>query len=521
MSRPACVFRRNLLTLSSAAATCVLIVLAGSAAARTSPATIAPASFKPVACSEMTAHTAGVAGAADSVPGLEDARCAYLTVPEDRRRPASDRRIRLAVAIVPAVSPKPVADPLVFLAGGPGSSAMGQAQSLIEAGVNRDRDLILMEQRGALFSQPQLICSESASFVTRRVGLVYDALSTGRRQVAATRACRRRFAARGIDLGAYNTTENAADFAELRQALGIQQWNLFGVSYGTDLALTLMREHPAGIRTVTLDSVVPPQSIGPAVFWPSAREGFDNLFAACASQSRCRHGHPHLRRTFNGLVRKLESHPLTTRIRLEPGTAATKVVMDGGALADWLVLMALGPDVYVEVPSWIDQLAAGHPQNVAASWARLSQQPGNGLQYGVVCGEWVPYQPESEMLERSHRAFPSYPDSVLAQAPQIPFSYEECGAWNVPKAPAAQRQVTRSNIPTLLLSGTFDAVTPPSQARVAARTLSSSSVVSILGVGHGAQLRSPCANQVLASFLSTPGAPNTSCVAGLRPPTFR
>jgi pimeloyl-ACP methyl ester carboxylesterase len=183
--------------------------------------------------------------------------------------------------------------------------------------------------------------------------------------------------------------------------------------------------------------------------------------------------------------------------------------------------MALGPPNYPKVPNWIDQLAAGRPKNIAATWASLSQQPTNGLQYGVVCSEWVPYEPKSKLLEKGRKAFPRYPDSVLAQAPQVPFGFEDCRIWNVPKAPAAQRAVTRSAIPALLLSGTFDAVTPPRPARIAARTLPNSTVANIPGVGHDPVGKSGCAARVLRSFLSTPTAPNTGCVARLKPPRFR
>jgi pimeloyl-ACP methyl ester carboxylesterase len=513
--------RRVLFALSVVAAMCAVVPLAGSAAARSPGQKAAPGTFEPVACSEVKVNVGGRVYTVDSFPALKTARCGYLVVPENRSRPTG-RTIRLAVAIVPPMSQTPAPDPVVPLSGGPGGSAISDGPGLIKAGLNRDRELILMDQRGSLgFSKPRLSCPESARFVARRVGLVYDAASTGRRQAAAVRACHRRLVGRGIDLGAYNTTESAADFADLRAALGFQRWNLYGLSYGTDLALTLMREHPDGIRSVTLDSVVPPHSVTLGGFWDNARRGFNNLFAACAAQRRCHRRHPQLRRTFTRLVRKLESHPLTTRVRPTPDAPRVKVVLDGGALTNWLVLMALGPPNYPKVPNWIDQLAAGHPRHISASWASLSQQPGNGLQYGVECSEWVPYQPKSKLLEKGRRAFPRYPDSVLAQAPQVPFAFKDCGVWNVAKAPPAQRAVTRSTIPTLLLSGSFDAVTPPWTAQIAARTLPNSTVTTIPGVGHDAVAKSPCAQRVLVSFLSTPSAPNTSCVARLMPPTLR
>lgn len=478
-----------------------------------------PGTFEPVACSEVKVHVGGRVIAVDSIPDLKVARCGYLVVPENRGRPTG-RIIRLAVAIVPPVSPTPAPDPVAYLAGGPGGSAIASAPELIDAGLNRDRELVLMDQRGATFSNP-LYCAKSVRFVARRVGLVYDAASTGRRQAAATRACHRRLVERGTDLGAYNTTESAADLADLRAALGISDWNVYGVSYGTDLALTFMREHPEGIRSVTLASVVPPHVVSLGRFWDNARRGFNNLFRACAAQRRCDRRHPKLGRTFTRLVRRLEAEPVTTRVRPTPDAPRVKVVLDGGALANWLVAMALGPPSYPKVPNWIDQLAAGRPRNLAASWAALSQQPGNGLQYGVECSEWVPYEPKSKLLKKGRRAFPRYPDSVLAQAPQVPFAFEDCRIWDVPKAPAAQRAVTRSAIPTLLLSGTFDAVTPPRPARIAARTLPHSTIANIPGVGHDPVAKSGCAARVLASFLSTPGAPDTGCVAGLSPPSLR
>ena len=113
-------------------------------------------------------------------------------------------------------------------------------------------------------------------------------------------------------------------------------------------------------------------SSAPGQFWDNARRGFNNLFSTCAAQQRCHGRHPKLRQTFTSQVRKLESHPLTTRVRPMPDAPRVKVVLDGGALVNWLALMALGPAKYTKVPNWIDQLAAGRPRNIAASWSALS-----------------------------------------------------------------------------------------------------------------------------------------------------
>jgi pimeloyl-ACP methyl ester carboxylesterase len=495
----------------AAVATAVLVglVLAGPAAARAQ----APPRLQAAPCPALAVELA---------PVLQSARCGFLRVPENRAR-RGGRTIRLAVAIVPAASPTPAPDPIVHLTGGPGGIAMFEAQPLADAGFNRDRDLILLSQRGTKYSEPALTCPEVDRFNARAVGLVYDAASTGREQVAAVRACHRRLEREGIDLSAYDTLENAADVADLRRALGIERWNVFGVSYGTDLALTLMNRDPEGIRSVVLDSVVPPPAVRTSAFWPNARTGFDHLFDACAAQPACRARHPRLAQTFARLVRRLEARPITTRAAPMPGADRVKVVLDGGALIAWLVAKSFATPAFPQVPDAIAALAAGDPQPIAADRAAVTPPNfvGYGLQYSVVCSEWLPFDGPGSVLRRGRRAFPGFPESVLAQAPQGPFLPQTCRAWDVPRTPPVQREITRSAIPALLLAGSFDSVTPLRWARRAARTLRNSTVVQIPGVGHFVTPASPCAQQVIASFVADPAArPDTSCVAGLSPPPF-
>ena len=174
--------------------------------------------------------------------------CGYLTVPENRSK-SDGRTIRLAVATRRATAPNPKPDPIVFLTGGPGGSGLGEGPGVAKEW-RRDRDVIFLDQRGALKSDPFLSCPEIDAFMARTVGLSWLAPETIEQDAATTRTCRDRLAAAGADLAAYNTTESAADVADLRIAMGIKEWNIYGVSYGTDLALQTLRDHPAGIRTV-------------------------------------------------------------------------------------------------------------------------------------------------------------------------------------------------------------------------------------------------------------------------------
>ena len=192
--------------------------------------------------------------------------------------------------------------------------------------------------------------------------------------------------------------------------LGYNRYNVFGLSYGTYLAQTLMRDHPEGIRSVILDLTVPIRTVTLPRFWDTLREGFDNLFEACEAQPRCREKAPHLKTTFTRLVREFEARPRTVVVA-NPQGKATKVVLDGGALIDWLRKKA-GFDTprLPQVPDQISELAAGRLESVAKDRAAATvvSEPlqGYGLAFGAICREWNPFGQDEPVAKR---AFPAYP----------------------------------------------------------------------------------------------------------------
>ncbi|MFB7391996.1 alpha/beta hydrolase [Streptomyces sp. NPDC056191] len=443
-------------------------------------------------------------------------------MPENRTRKKT-RTIRTTVAIIPAASARPAADPVAFMEGGPGGDAIGAIPFLIASQVNRDRDLIVMTQRGALHSQPNLACPEIDRFNATAVGLPYDAPSTGRGLVRAAKECRDRLTAEGADLASYNTTENAADFADLRTALGIRKWNVYGYSYGTDLGLTYLRRHPQGIRTLAIDSVVPPQTVSLPWAWDSAQEGINAIFAACEAQPACASRYPELSRTLTQQVRRLEANPLTLTVPPPGGGTPVKVVLDGGTLVNLLVADGrLVPSA--DVPAALYELAAGNPERLARAQAAGATPAvgefAHGLTHSVACAEWAPGYSKRDVLKAGRRAFPGFPDSVLAHAPQLPFEHDLCRAWNVPDRTAVQRIATHSEVPALIITGTFDAKTGASWGPFAGRTLPRSTAVVVPGITHWVVPQEPCAASVLVSFLARPTAPDTGCVAGVVPKPF-
>ncbi|MGE2691932.1 alpha/beta hydrolase [Mycolicibacterium pulveris] len=454
------------------------------------------------------------------VPELARARCGELVVPQNRST-SGGRTVRLPVAIIPAENQPPAADPIVFLTGGPGNDAIADPPIPAGVGINRDRDLILMSQRGTHSATPSLTCPEVDQFYARRVGLDYGADSTRDAYVQAVTECRDRLAPE-VDFAAFNSTESARDLVDLRNALNIAKWNVYSHSYGTDLALIYMRHDPDGIRSVTLDGVTPPSVADLGWTWSSAREAFDNMTDACSAQPACQQRYPDLAATFVDQVNRLEAQPVTTVVNV-PDVGDVDVVLDGGALLAWFVPLAT--HFPAQFPADIDELARGNAQPIAQRYAEVWANParvgtfGWGLALSVWCSEWVPFETVEDQLEKAQQAFPELPESVRAQAPQLPFLRDACAVWNVPKAPDSIRDVTTGDIPTLALSGSYDGQTGAQWGKYVAQHLSQAHEVTVPGVAHGVYTND-CGADVIASFYRDPQRPDTACVGETKPPPY-
>jgi pimeloyl-ACP methyl ester carboxylesterase len=183
--------------------------------------------------------------------------CGFLVVPEDREKP-DGAQVRLAVAILRREASDKAPDPILFLEGGPGARALDAAGA--SAGkINDKRDLIFFDQRGAGYSQPDLDCSEVDYLESEILAQNLSHAEEIPHFLTAFQACYDRLAEGGINLSAYNSAANAEDINDLLIALGYDQANLYGIPYGTRLALTVLRDHPERIRSVVLESTLPVQ----------------------------------------------------------------------------------------------------------------------------------------------------------------------------------------------------------------------------------------------------------------------
>ncbi len=461
------------------------------------------------------------------IPELRQARCGRLIVPENRRYPNA-RTISLAVAIVPAVSSNRPSDPIVWLAGGPGDDAITEIPMALAGKLNATRDVIFMSQRGTYTARPRLTCEPVDRWAAETLDMPYDAAATGKAYSDATLECRRELAGRTSDLAAYNTLESADDLEDLRLALHIAKWNVYGISYGTDLALTYVRQHPDGIRAVAIDGVFPPSLAGGVAAWTSAGEGINAVFKACRDQAPCRKRYGDIGATFRRLVIQYEASPKTVEVQVQGHSGKVRVKISGGMLVQWAV--SPGTHLAATLPASFYALAHGDPTPIASSWAAPKLDAGgigvfsHGLFYGVSCGEWVPYETEQSVVAAGRRAFPTFPISVLRNAPNLPFMRENCRAWDVPAVSPVVRAATTSKIPTLVINAQYDAQTAASFGAYVAKTLPNSTVVTIPNVAHVAfgspsKAANACAYAIARSFFDALKA-DTSCVGRVPATSF-
>jgi len=448
--------------------------------------------------------------------------CGYLTVPEDRSDPGGPT-IRIAVAVRPATDPNPKPDPIVFLSGGPGGSGIAEGPGVAKAW-HPDRDVIFVDQRGALKSEPFLACPEVDEYMRSTEGMSWSDPATREQSAAVLTTCRDRLTADGWNLGMYNTTESTADLADLRVAMGIDEWNVYGVSYGSDFALQLLRDHPEGLRTVIVDAVVPPDVDVIETGWLAGNESASAIYDECAAQPECSAAFPAGIHEYVEVVNDLAANPRTVRVTDPRSGEEVDVVVDAYKLTYTVAFATLLGSI-PKIPSLIHNLAVGDGSEAALEVLAGRFPPSfnsYGLQWGVLCSEMIGPGDLDVVQENGAIAWPGFPTAVTDLPAMFPWAFSDCAAWDVPAAPAQAAVAATSETPVLLTSGQFDATAPPSYALHASQTLPNSQQLVFAGVGHSASRWAPeCFATVLAGFLDEPLAPvDQSCVDAITVPPF-
>ena len=437
-----------------------------------------------------------------------DITCGYLTVPERYEDPQGPT-IRLAVAIIKSKSPNPQPDPVFFAQGGPGGSTLDLFPGLLmDHPLRENHDLVLFDQRGTLYSQPKLACPEIFDETLKVLDKDLSDAESNQLYRQAADACRARLAGAGVELSAFHNLGNAQDVDSPRQALGYDQINFYGVSYGTLLALHVMREFPNGLRSVILDGVVPPQIDFNFEATRTIDGAFTQLFEACAADTDCNHDYPELEKVFFDQVAALDKQPVTISLS-DPQTGKVyPALINGDALIQTLVQAIYSSELLPLLPKMIYDVRAGEYTLVerVLSIVTFDQTVMEGMYYSVICAEDGTYDP-AKVDYTGIRPRLLKNENADSQA----FS-QLCADWNVTQIGAQADAPVVSSVPTLILNGRFDPVTPERYGKLVAQTLENSYVFTFPNTAHGA-IGNECANQMMESFVNKPNAtPDSACL---------
>jgi acyl-homoserine-lactone acylase len=432
---------------------------------------------------------------------LEQVRCGYLTVPENRAAP-DRRRLRLAVAIVKSLSPSPRPDPIVFLGGGPGDKVVARVPGLVTNGtldtLRADRDLILYDQRGVGFSEP-VFCPEAIAQFT---GVFESPAARRAHQAQVLARCGDAMRRAGYDLSQYNSIASAHDLQDLRRALGHQQWNLRGGSYGTRLALVAMRVAPDGIRSAVLEGPAPPNRAKRLNMPGDFSDVVKRVSAACAAQPACNAAFPDVEQTFWQTLKVLEREPLNREVTGRNGVKRTIAVTAEGFAA--AVNTAIQRQL-AAVPLFVHAMRTRNDAALTAVQQALVPGAGAaafganpGFAATVECFEEAPLNTVSLRQRMRSLYAPVLTDGGVFS------DMSQCEGLHPFRATQQDLALVRSAIPVLILTGEFDVQTHRSNGAIVKRALKHSQLVDIPGAMHHKGLNYECTRVMMRNFYNAP-----------------
>jgi pimeloyl-ACP methyl ester carboxylesterase len=412
------------------------------------------------------------------------------------------------VAVVPALNRRAEAAPLFLLAGGPGQSAAALYASFAGAfaRVNRDHDIVLVDQRGTGKSAP-LSCDYPQEWQEP-----VDPMPELRR---VTSAC---LAKLGTRVRFYTSGAAVQDLEEVRRALNFRQIDLYAASYGTRVAELYMRRYPAAVHAAILDGVTyPEQAIGPDTPLDGER-ALSLIMARCRQSRDCASAYPELPQELDALRRRFG--PQTLELALDDPSSALpqRIEFNHSMLSASLRLLSYSATSASLLPPLIHQAALGNFRPLAAQTIMMARQIGDqlasGMQNSVICSEDVPFF-ATAAIDRKRIA------GTYQGMEQLDGLQEICKLWPRGAVDADLHSALRSTVPTLLLSGEADPVTPPADAERAAQGLVHHRLLVLAGEGHG-QLATGCVPRLMAEFLDSamPEKLDATCLRQHRPPPF-
>ncbi|MBI2399260.1 MAG: alpha/beta fold hydrolase [Xanthomonadales bacterium] len=414
--------------------------------------------------------------------------CATLDVPENPDEPGG-RKIPLRIGLVPARGAEPAPDPVFFLAGGPGQSAL-DSYPAIAAGFERMREkrhIVLIDQRGTGGSN-KLVCKgegDKSAFADESVDS-----PDAQRDFAAK--CARELAGTA-DPRQYTTTVAVSDFEAVRKALGAPKVNLVGGSYGTRAAQTYLRYYPDSVRGMILDGVVPPTLALGNDHAKNLEAALASIFQRCREDKACFAAFGDPAEDLSRLKLQLRSGAKPVHYRDPMTWELRDQEFAFGHLASTVRLFAYAPEVAALLPHALQEASAGRFETLMAQSDMFTGELGesimHGMQLSVICSE------DAARLVVD----PDDADSLLGTE-MIEVMHAQCSAWPKGERPADFHDPLSSDVPVLLMSGEFDPVTPPRYGEETAKGYRNGRHLVVRGRGH-IVLTAGCMPKLAAEFI--------------------
>lgn len=430
--------------------------------------------------------------------------CGWVTAPMYPDGSASDT-VQLPIVRVLATTDTPAAEPLLILLGGPGQNLsavlplFGDEYPIWNSMLER-QDVILFDQRGMGLSEPTLACPFERT--RSRSGATEGDTAVG----FAILQCGAKLQQEGVDLTAFTTENNAADIEAIRVAMGYEQVDLYGTSYGSKLALSAIRDYPASIRASIIASPLPPES-NPFL---DQTVGFDaalkQLWDACAADAQCALDNPDPAGAMLAAIEQLNAEPMTITLdSLDSGPM--ELTVDAFQFMQIMYLgVFIGP-IAPALPYLVTTVAAGDDSvlQAMAPYLAISGGLSLGALFTYFCQDEVPFSPKNETnaaLIRADLAAPISDGTWIGLGDQV---YQICGIWKLPPADPIEGEAVTSDEPLLILTGTYDPITPAGNGEMVEANFPNSQLVEFAAQGHDPASNDPeCANPIMATFLDDP-----------------
>jgi pimeloyl-ACP methyl ester carboxylesterase len=473
------------------------------------PPSIGPSEFETVDCWWNDEYS--------TVPDQVTVACGTIEVPSVPGDPDSEP-ITLAVARLHHAGSPADAEPIVYLHGGPGDTALGTSpDELVVLPSLRERDIILWDQRGAGRSTPSLNCPEKEDAILDAVATADPAADELARNRQAVRACHQRLTASGVDLDQYDTLASVADLEVLRETLGFERWNVWGVSYGTRLGLAYAREHPDHVRSLVIDSVYPPQVGGVERAQGLTDAALQRLFDACAADAGCAGAYGDLEPLLEKAIVDFDANPeeLTRMVQIGGDLQEHSFTITGSDVRAGVFVAMYRSDVIPALPSIIAALARGDRSIIPAfidNGIPNLVDPSEGDLISVECAD------SGRLLGDEGAPEPSATgdDELVALASGQAF----CSDWEVEPVPESFNEPVVADVPTLVFAGTLDPITPYLDSKAQADAMPDARYVEVPNGGHSVATFDECTKQARADFWTDPSSDLPACVAALAPRPF-